>query len=453
MLKRLQTEKYYHYESLSRSNDVVHEFLVKNKRIITGGLVIDFSLRLFGEKLYEDYQLPDYDFFSTDPANDASTIFTLLYESGQRTISITPGMHVNTIRVWVHRDPVADITYAHPSLYKQYQKSALVYKDLHFRNPYLQFCDMHRVFYYPYENEPRDVISHRLEKDFIRYCQLAKYYVVDVDDECRLSLDVAKVGRIFNPSKLAKITAGSFMDMCTVAKSHKITDVAMGDFAILYYLALLNPKFQFNFSVEAGIIKYTGFEAKNSILVDDIAQHLLSKEYDGAKKYAAFLEYLPARYEGKTTTMYCLTNKTSVQKIPLPNNTAAAAVVADTAVAAAVTVTGLSFNINYCYAMWNITKDMIYAWLYLYMNKMASAHYMSDTPNKILFPSAITYGSEHEHFAVTYAAEHTDEAVRVTPIYVRPDMREAEIADQLANLPRAFKYNPLIYLMDGLREL
>jgi hypothetical protein len=436
MLKRLKTEKYYHYETQLKACNIVHEFLVQNKRIITGGLVIDFSLKLFGESIYEDYELPDYDFFSTDPAKDASTIFIQLYESGLKNISIIPGMHVNTIRVYVHRDPVADITYISPSLYKQYQKSALKYKDLVFRNTYLQFGDMHRLFSYLYENEPREAINFRLEKDFTRYCKLSKYYTAEIDAELNLTIDIEKVGRIFNPEKLAKLNAAKFFELCTHKKQHNIKDVAYGDLAILFYLREMHPIFaKIQISVENEIITYNGFETHNSILAENPQDYLLDKDFIDSKKYCAFLEYMPARIVGKTKIIYCASNKTS---ICTANN---------------CTYVSTSFVINYCYSMYEVTKNILYAWLYLLMNKFLYENYASNTPNKLLFPSSNCYGSEHEHHAIIYAKEHPDEIVRVPPVYIREDLNAQEISEQMDKLPRDFKYNPKIYLMDGKHEI
>ena len=58
--------------------DMVRDFITEKKLTITGGMAVDFALKLKGSKLYDDNTLPDYDFFSPEHSNDAYELAKLL---------------------------------------------------------------------------------------------------------------------------------------------------------------------------------------------------------------------------------------------------------------------------------------------------------------------------------------------------------------------------------------
>lgn len=433
---QLLIEKYYNFKNKKNACDIVHDYLVEKQLIITGGLVIDFSLRLFGQKLYEDFELPDYDFFSNDPANTASDIFELLYENQFKEISIIPGAHINTIRVRVNKDPIADITYLPKKILKQYKKSCLRYKDLIFRNPFMQFCDFHRALSYPFENPPREVINFRWIKDFKRYCLLSEYYTIDQDPDGTFTIDKDKVGNLFTQSKIKKYNFQVFHDNLTFKKKANIKNVIMGDFAILVYLSILDYNYIFECELDDENVFYKGFEEKVSYLVNDYETYINEnlKEFKNSSKYVQFLEYIPKRIEGNKEIIYCSSNKTGIIKYM------------------EFIVPCINFIINYCYFQWFITKNYLYAWLFLHLNQKLAESFNQNKADKVLFPSIITYGEEGQSEIIKYIDSHPDEQLRVPPIYINPNDDEESIKNVLQNLPRDFKYKPEIYQMDGIRE-
>jgi hypothetical protein len=103
--------------------------------------------------------------------------------------------------------------------------------------------------------------------------------------------------------------------------------------------------------------------------------------------------------------------------------------------------------------MFCITKNILYAWLFLLLNKLLAENYASENPNILLFPSQNTIGIERENSAATYIREHPNENLRISPIYLREDLSNSEIHVELGKLPRQFKYISAVYLRDGIHEI
>lgn len=336
MAKRIMVDKYYHHDSRERGTELVRQFIIDKQLIITGGLVIDYALRLKGEKIYEDYEVPDYDIFSPNNASDASELFMILYENGFSNISLLPGLHPSTVKVYVYKDCIADLTFINKESFDKMASTALIYDDLLFRSPYFQYPDMHRALTYPYENEPRETINNRWIKDFERFIKLYKYYPV-----CK-SIPPGGTGKSLNK---------------------RVTPVA-GLEAVDYYLGtsykrngesvfLMNEKDRSEFLLEC-----TG-KIKN------------------ITKYKGFLELLPSReivklLNGETVTIINCQHKTSVQDGYVSAN----------------------FCVIYCYSMFMITDEEIYNNAYCeLLNLLAKAYEEGDTR---YYPSIITYGEEVE---------------------------------------------------------
>ena len=79
--------------------EIVKLFIIKNKRILVGGMSIDLALRKKGKQLYPDNTLPDYDFFSPEFHRDAYNIACELSGAGLNNISVINAYHASTMRV------------------------------------------------------------------------------------------------------------------------------------------------------------------------------------------------------------------------------------------------------------------------------------------------------------------------------------------------------------------
>jgi len=158
--------------------EMVANFIKRKKRILVGGMAIDYALRLVGSKLYKVEKI-DYDFISPDYHNDA-------YELGNEVakkysdVSVICAKHISTMRVRYKFIAVADITYVPKILFDKIQ--TLPYEGFSIIHPWVQQIDQLRAMRNMLEGAPREMIlSNRIEKDTKRYRLLANAYPIDLD--------------------------------------------------------------------------------------------------------------------------------------------------------------------------------------------------------------------------------------------------------------------------------
>jgi ubiquinone/menaquinone biosynthesis C-methylase UbiE/16S rRNA G966 N2-methylase RsmD len=154
--------------------ELVHDFIVKKKLIVAGGMSIDCALRLKNDKLYPDDALPDYDFLSPNHASDAYEVAQILCKNGFPEVDIINATHVTTMRVRVFGVFVADVTYIPNEIFKKIM--TLEYKGLNVLHPYYIIMDQYDSLSSPYKNAPREVITQRWEKDVKRLLLLQQHY-------------------------------------------------------------------------------------------------------------------------------------------------------------------------------------------------------------------------------------------------------------------------------------
>jgi hypothetical protein len=164
------------HQEINAALDVVKLFIIDKDLIMVGGMAIDLALRLRGDRIYTDDQLPDYDFYSPNHAADAYELASILCSKGFTNISCINAQHITTMRVRVDFETVADITYCPMRVYSRVP--TLVYDKLRIVHPHWQMSDQHSSLSIPFENPGREVIFHRWKKDMLRYDKLYKQYPV-----------------------------------------------------------------------------------------------------------------------------------------------------------------------------------------------------------------------------------------------------------------------------------
>lgn len=164
------------YTDITRALDVVKEFIINKNLILAGGMAIDFALRLLGDNIYTEDQIPDYDFYSPNHAADAYELAAILCKEGFKNISCINAIHITTMKVRVDFENVADITYCPIKVYTQVP--TLMYNKLRIVHPHWQMIDQHSSLSLPFENPGMEVIFHRWKKDLTRYDILYKHYPV-----------------------------------------------------------------------------------------------------------------------------------------------------------------------------------------------------------------------------------------------------------------------------------
>lgn len=159
--------------------DVVKEFIISNKLIITGGMAIDYALRLHGDRIYDDDQLPDYDFYSPNHWSDAYKLGSILCEKKYKNIRVIQALNIVTMRVQMDGITLADVSFLPDTIFNHLPTISYIgFKIIH---PHYQMIDQHSSLSRPFDNPGKEVIFSRWEKDMKRYDLLYKYYPVVLD--------------------------------------------------------------------------------------------------------------------------------------------------------------------------------------------------------------------------------------------------------------------------------
>ena len=122
---KLASSKIAQNEDIKKMINIVEEFLQKKKSICYGGTAINNILPKQAQFYNRDLEIPDYDFYSTTPVEDAKELADIYHENGFLEIEAKAGVHHGTYKVFVNFIPIADITYLHPILFKSISKEAI----------------------------------------------------------------------------------------------------------------------------------------------------------------------------------------------------------------------------------------------------------------------------------------------------------------------------------------
>jgi len=179
----------YNTDNIQKCLEVVRKYIIENKLMIVGGMSIDFALRLQGDYLYSEYQIPDYDVIDPDNITHANNIATLLCEIGMKNISIVPAVHKTTVRVQLMGYTVFDSTFVPQYLYKKIPY--MTYEQYKFIDPVYQKIDQYTSLALLWNiTGPSFNIINRLEKDLKRKELLSKYYNFsekNIDENIKIS--------------------------------------------------------------------------------------------------------------------------------------------------------------------------------------------------------------------------------------------------------------------------
>ena len=112
------------FEEYSDYIDIVEKFIIKKKILIYGGYAINVLLPE-KDKFYKDYNLNDFDCYSTNAKKDAYEIADIFYKKKYEYIEVKHAMHENTYRIYVNFLQVLDITQIPKDLYSKLYKITL----------------------------------------------------------------------------------------------------------------------------------------------------------------------------------------------------------------------------------------------------------------------------------------------------------------------------------------
>jgi hypothetical protein len=181
--------------------EIVRDFIIEKKLILTGGQAIDSALRLRGSSIYSAEDIPDYDVFSTNHAADAYELSVRLFNHFGSEVKpqAIRALHPTTMRVRIHFTAVADITYAPKSVFDSIP--TLNYNNMKIRSPLHQRMDMHRALSFPFDDPPLETIFNRFKKDITRFELIDSVYPISFDLEILKILTITK-----HSIKLPKVT-------------------------------------------------------------------------------------------------------------------------------------------------------------------------------------------------------------------------------------------------------
>jgi hypothetical protein len=185
-IEQVRDMHHIYREALTECYKVVSNYIIRNKRILVGGMAIDNALRAKGSYLYDTSKV-DYDFISPDFHKDAYNIGQELAKKFSG-VSIIGARHVSTMRVRYEFIPVADITYVPKNIYDNIP--VIEYMGMKNIHPHFQMIDQHRAMTHGLENPPQEtIISSRYEKDVKRYILLSQFYPIPVPNGLKVKLN------------------------------------------------------------------------------------------------------------------------------------------------------------------------------------------------------------------------------------------------------------------------
>ena len=163
---------------LKKIINIVEKFLRVKGLICYGGTAINNILPVQDQFYDKNVEIPDYDFFSTTPLEDAKELADIYFKAGFEEVEAKAGIHYGTFKVFVNFIPVADITLLSSELFKNLKRESISIAGILYSPPnYL------RMAMYLELSRP-DGDTSRWEKVLKRITLLNKNYPL-IDRKCR----------------------------------------------------------------------------------------------------------------------------------------------------------------------------------------------------------------------------------------------------------------------------
>lgn len=124
-----------HDEEIRKAIAVVENFLKKSKRVCYGGQAINVYMPETLKFYNEEYDLPDYDFFTPFADRDVTELVAMLQKAGFTEVNERVGIHKGTRKILVNFIPIADITEVESSLYRTFLRRSTVKNGIHYVDP------------------------------------------------------------------------------------------------------------------------------------------------------------------------------------------------------------------------------------------------------------------------------------------------------------------------------
>ena len=148
--------------------NIIKTYIKDNERKIYGGYALNELIKKKNFKIYEDFELPDIDFYSYDPNTDIINICNEIYDNGFTKVSGREAKHKNTYSIYVNYELYCDITYVPKYIYDKIPTKII--NNLKYINPDFMIIDYLKILTDP-------ICSNwRIEKTLNRLQILNEYY-------------------------------------------------------------------------------------------------------------------------------------------------------------------------------------------------------------------------------------------------------------------------------------
>ncbi len=165
-------------EPIRRMIRVLEDFLVKKKLVCYGGTAINNILPKEAQFYDNDVEIPDYDFYSPTPMEDAIELSNIYHKEGYTDVEAKAGVHYGTFKVYVNFIPIADITLLPEAIFTNIRKEAISIAGILYAPPNFLRMNMYLEL-----SRPLGDVS-RWEKVLKRLTILNKYYPLNVPYNC-----------------------------------------------------------------------------------------------------------------------------------------------------------------------------------------------------------------------------------------------------------------------------
>jgi hypothetical protein len=156
IFKKLESKDYGPEDLVSaddpRKYPIVKDFIIRKGLKLYGGVAINAYLPKEA-KIYNPTDLPDYDFFSPDPWNDAVELADIFRKKGYAYIEAKAGIHKGTYKVFVNMWPVADITFMNQKDFDKLKTKTI--NGMKIVSPFALLESMYKEFSLPFSNPDR----------------------------------------------------------------------------------------------------------------------------------------------------------------------------------------------------------------------------------------------------------------------------------------------------------
>jgi hypothetical protein len=240
--------------------DIIAKFLRRKRRICYGGTAINALLPKELKFYDEEKELPDYDFFTDDSANDIEEIVKDLNAAGFREVNQRIGMHAGTHKILVNFIPVADITDLDSSIYNILYKRSKTVKGIHFADP-----DFLRMMMYLELSRPRGEVA-RWTKVYERLALLNAAFPVKLCRSHETSLHKV-IGSVYIPLSVRERILQYILENKRILAG---ADVALFYDIVLKSKSYHTPSIQW-FLKRNGILVFMSMEAiRDAIAIRDL---------------------------------------------------------------------------------------------------------------------------------------------------------------------------------------